>query len=208
MWFELCMWQCPTNLTDFNGAQTCTLILWWTGWCNTLSSNNGVVRWGISTCSTWDTLCTVEEGWSPPPSTVARVSSQQTWLGSTRRDQEYLQRGAVRELEVKWSTWWCGRKSELWGQENWQHILSNQPLFSLLWSIVHEVLFFSINCRVQWSGESYNQTNRLFQIYTLWHQQFEGELHNDVIAKVLPSSIHTHKHTPFASLTVSLLNSI
>ena len=38
-------------------------------------------------------LCAVEEGWSPPPSTVARVSSQQTWLGSTRRDQEYLQRG-------------------------------------------------------------------------------------------------------------------
>ena len=38
-------------------------------------------------------LCSVEEGWSPPPSTVARVSSQQTWVGPTRRDQEYLQRG-------------------------------------------------------------------------------------------------------------------
>ena len=38
-------------------------------------------------------LCAIEEGWSPPPSTVARVSSQQTWVGSTRRDQEYLQRG-------------------------------------------------------------------------------------------------------------------
>ena len=38
-------------------------------------------------------LCSVEKGWSPPYSTVAHVSSQQTWMGSTRRDQEYLQRG-------------------------------------------------------------------------------------------------------------------
>ena len=53
-------------------------------------------------------LCAVEEGWSPPPSTVARVSSQQTWVGSTRRDQEYLQRGCGKgaggqvEPFVKW----------------------------------------------------------------------------------------------------------
>ena len=38
-------------------------------------------------------LCAVEEGWSPAPSTVARVSSQQTRVRSTRRDKEYLQRG-------------------------------------------------------------------------------------------------------------------
>ena len=38
-------------------------------------------------------LCSVEDSWSLPPSTVAHVSSQQTWVGSTRRDQEYLQRG-------------------------------------------------------------------------------------------------------------------
>ena len=36
------------------------------------------------------------------------------------------------------------------------------------------------------------------------HQQFEGELHNDMTAEVLLPSIHTH--TPFASLTDLKLN--
>ena len=93
MWFVLCMWQCPTNFTDYNGAQTHAIILWRTGWHNTLNSSDGVVRWGTSACSTRDTLCTAEEGWSPPPSTVAHVPSQQTWVGSTRKDQEYLLSG-------------------------------------------------------------------------------------------------------------------
>ena len=44
-------------------------------------------------------LCSVEEGWPPPSFTVARVSSQQTWVGSTRRDQEYLQRGCGKGAE-------------------------------------------------------------------------------------------------------------
>ena len=46
-------------------------------------------------------LCAVEEGWSPPPSTVARVSSQQTWVRSTMRDQEYLQRGCGKGAGVQ-----------------------------------------------------------------------------------------------------------
>ena len=36
------------------------------------------------------------------------------------------------------------------------------------------------------------------------HQQFEGELHNDMTAEVLLPSIHTH--TPFASLIDLNLN--
>ena len=36
------------------------------------------------------------------------------------------------------------------------------------------------------------------------HQQFEGELHNDMTAEVLLLSIHTHK--PFASLIDLKLN--
>ena len=47
-------------------------------------------------------LRSVEEGWSPPPSTVARVTSQQTKMGGVHQEEpENIYRdGVVREVEV------------------------------------------------------------------------------------------------------------
>ena len=60
-------------------------------------------------------LFSVVEGWSPPPSTVAHVSSQQTRVGSTWKDQEYLQRGCGKKAggQVEHLVEWSGRKREL-----------------------------------------------------------------------------------------------
>ena len=40
--------------------------------------------------------------------------------GPTGRTRNIYRVGVVRKLEVKWSTWWCRRKRELWRQEDWQ----------------------------------------------------------------------------------------
>ena len=92
MWFILCMWQCPTNITDYNGAQTCTIILWRTGWCNTLSRSDGVL---ISACSTGDFLCT--HILSNQPTSTLLVANPP--LGPLLQHQ--LQSAAIESLTLK-----------------------------------------------------------------------------------------------------------
>ena len=138
-------------------------------------------------------LCSVEEGWSPPPSTVAHVSSQQTWVGSTRRDQEYLQRGCGKgaggqvEHFVKWE------EEGVMKTENCQHILSNQLTSSLLvvvdcplGPLLHHQLQSGVIERVLQSNQ------QLTLNLDLVAPTIESELHNDVIVKVLLKSMHLH----------------
>ena len=111
------MWQCPINSTDYNGAQTCTIIPWWTGWCNTLSSSDGLMRWGMSACSTRDTLCTSvplrRAGPHLPPLSLVSPPSKHR-LGPPGGTRNIYREGVVRELEVNWRSWWCRRRRELY----------------------------------------------------------------------------------------------
>ena len=116
MWFVLCMWQCPTNFTDYNGAQTWTIILWWTGWCNTLSSNNGVVRWGISACIT--PLC--HWGGLVPSSLHCRLCLLPANMAGVHQEgpgisTERCGKGAGGQVEhlVVWEKEWVMRSREL-----------------------------------------------------------------------------------------------
>ena len=110
MWFILCMWQCPTDTKICNGAQTWTIIVRWTGWCNTLSSSDGVVRWGISACSTWCTSVSLRRvGPLLTPLSIMSRPSEHGW-GPPGGTRNIYRAGVVRELEVTWSTWWCRRK--------------------------------------------------------------------------------------------------
>ena len=110
MWFILGMWQCPTNFTICNGAQTWTIIVRWTGWCNTLSSSDGVVRWSISACITWCTSVLLRRvGPILTPLSLMSRPSKHGW-GPPGGTRNIYRVGVVRELEVTWSTWWCGRK--------------------------------------------------------------------------------------------------
>ena len=87
---------------SFCGGQDDVTQQWWSGEVRHPSLEHSMYH------------CSVEEGWSPPPSTVARVSSQQIWVGSIRRDGEYLQRGCGKRAGSQVSSWWCRRKRELY----------------------------------------------------------------------------------------------
>ena len=109
----ICMWQCRTNFTDYNGAP-CTFILWRTGWRNSRSSSDGVVRWGIPAWSTWCTSVPLRRaGPLLPPLSLVSPPSKHGW-GPPGGTRNIYREGVVRELEVKWSTWWCERKRELY----------------------------------------------------------------------------------------------
>ena len=172
MWFVLFMWQCPTNITDYNGAQKWTIILWWwTWWCNTLRSSNGVVRWGILACSTRETLCTSvplrRAGHLLPPLLLMSPPSKHGWglPGRTRN----IYRGCGKGDGGQVGHLVAQEEDELWRQEDWQHILSNQPISVLLVGVNCSLgILLQLHCRVQWSGESYNQTNSLYQIRPCW----------------------------------------
>ena len=130
MWFILCMWQCPTDFTICNGTQTWIIILWWTGWCNTLSSSDGVVRWGISACSTRCTSVPLRRvGPLLPPLSLMSPPSKHGWgpPGGTSNIYRGCGKGAGRQVEhlVVWE------EGVLWRQEDWWRIWSRQCLQNL-----------------------------------------------------------------------------
>ena len=112
------------HLTNYSGPQTCNNILWWAGQCETLSSNGRAVRWGTSGCSTLCTSFSLRSvGLLLPPLSLVSLHSKHGW-GPPGGTRNIYREGVVRELEVKWSTWWCGKKGDSWRQDDWQRIWS------------------------------------------------------------------------------------
>ena len=132
MWFVLCMWQCPTHFTDYNGAQPTPSSCWGQ---DDITHWTAVMEWWgeAPQLAALETLCVPLRRVGPllPSLSLMSPPSKHGW-GPPGRTRNIYRVGVVRELEVKWSTWWCRRKGVPWREEDWQDILSNQPTSALL----------------------------------------------------------------------------